>query len=364
MSVPFDGIGGEGRRPELSAVVMAAGRGTRMNSSLPKPLHKICGSPMLAHVLDSLSLCQPEHVAVVLPSKSDAVRQELRQMASHLPLLVAEQPEPLGTGDAAAVGLDALPEPEPDAVADSVMILPGDAPLLRAVSLATLADDHLNNPAAATLLTAVMSDPSGYGRVLRNLDGSVRKIVEQADATHEELGVNEVSTSVFIVNRGFLRPALGRIRADNAAGEMYLPDIVEVLTEVGHSVYAVVLDDPGEAQGVNTQEHLALARAEMRRRILSRWMRAGVEMSDPATVYIDASVDFAGKATLLPGTVLEGRTTLGQGTTVGPYTRLVDCLVGPGSVVEMSVCRGVEIEPGRMVGPFEHLTAGPAARSD
>ena len=347
-------------RPEISAVVLAGGGGTRMNSSLPKPLQTLCGAPMLAHVLDSLSLCEPSRISVVVsPADGERIGQELRERASHLPWLTAEQPNARGTGDAAAVGLNALPDPAADPESGDVIILPGDAPLLRPQSLSTLLEEHLANSAVCTMLTAVLPDPTGYGRVVRNQDASVRKIVEQADASPEELSIREVATSVYVIDRSLLKPALGRLRPDNAAGEIYLTDIVEVFTQSGHPVAAVVLEDPVEAQGVNTQEHLAYARAEMRRRVNARWMRAGVEIRDPSSVSIDTSVDIARGVTLLAGVILEGRTSVGEGALIGPYSRLLDCQVGAGAVIEMSVCEGAEVAPDRRLGPFEHLKAPP-----
>ena len=183
----------------------------------------------------------------------------------------------------------------------------------------------------------------------------MRKIVEQADAAPEELRIREVATSVYVIDRSLLKPALGRLRPDNAAGEIYLTDIVEVFTQSGHPVAAVVLEDPVDAQGVNTQEQLAYARAEMRRRVNSRWMKIGVEIRDPSSVSIDTSVDLARGVTLLAGVVLEGRTSVGEGAVIGPYSRLLDCQVGAGAVIEMSTCEGAEVAPGRRVGPFEHL---------
>ena len=343
-------------RPKISAVVLAGGGGTRMNSSLAKPLHTLCGAPMLAHVLDSLALCKPSRISVVIsPADSERIGQELRERASHLPLLTAEQPNARGTGDAAAVGLHALGDPAGDPEAGEVIILPGDAPLLRPKSLDALLEAHLRNSAVCTMLTAEVADPTGYGRVVRNQDTSVRQIVEQADAAPEELRIREVATSVYVIDRSLLKPALGRLRPDNAAGEIYLTDIVEVFTQSGHPVAAVVLEDPVEAQGVNTQEHLAYARSEMRRRVNSRWMKTGVEIKDPSSVSIDMSVDLARGVTLLAGVILEGRTSVGEGAVIGPYSRLLNCQVGAGAVIEMSTCEGAEVAPGRRVGPFEHL---------
>ncbi len=345
----------------LSAIVLAAGRGVRMRSSLQKPLHRLAGAPMLAHVIDALADCGPERIVVVLGPDGEAVAKEMQARTAHLPLETVEQPVPRGTGDAAAVGLGALPDPADDPEGGEVIILPGDAPLLRPSTLRAVVDSHLRSTAACTLLTTRLADPAGYGRVLRAADGSVRRIVEQADASPDEASIDEVATSVYVVRRSFLGPALRRIRPDNAAGEFYLTDIVAVLTQTGHRVGAFTLADAAEAQGVNTQEDLAGARAEMRRRVNERWLRAGVAITDPATTYIDVTVRLAPGVILLPGTLLEGHTVVGEGAVIGPHTRLVDCAVGAGALVEMSRGADAEIDPRQRVGPFAVLGPGPAS---
>ena len=316
---------------------------------------------MLAHVVDALSACRPDRIVVVLGPDDEVVAKEMQSRTGHLPLDVAEQPVPRGTGDAAACGLAALPDPAGDPEAGELIIVPGDAPLLRPATLRSLVESHLGSGAACTLLTAGVDDPSGYGRVVRSRDGSVLRIVEQADASPAEAGIDEIGTSVYVVRRSFLGPALRRIRPDNAAGEFYLTDIVKVLTQMGHRVEAFTLGDPTEAQGVNNQEQLAGARAEIRRRVIDGWLRAGVAIVDPANTYIDVTVRLSAGVVLLPGTVLEGHTVVGRGAVIGPHTRLVDCAVGAESVVEMSHGSDAEISPRQRVGPFAIL--GPAAGS-
>ena len=345
----------------LSAIVLAAGRGIRMRSSLHKPLHPLAGAPMLAHAIDALADCRPERIVVVLGPDGEAIAKEMQGRTAHLPLDVVEQPVPRGTGDAAAVGLAALPDPPDDPEGGELIILPGDAPLLRPATLRALVEGHARSAAACTLLTAHVADPAGYGRVLRAPDGSVRRIVEQADASPDEAALDEIATSVYVVRRSFLGPALRRIRPDNAAGEFYLTDIVAVLTQMGHRVGAFSLADATEAQGVNTQAQLATARAEIRRRVNEGWLRAGVAIADPATTHIDVTVRLAPGVVLLPGTLLEGQTVVGEGAVIGPHTRLVDCAVGAEAVVEMSWGTDAEIGPRQRVGPFAIL--GPAPTS-
>ncbi len=343
---------------DLSAIVLAAGRGTRMRSGLRKPLHLLAGAPMLAHVVDALGTCRPDRIVVVLGPDDEVVAKEMQTRTGHLPLEVAEQPMPRGTGDAAACGLAALPDPAGDPEAGELVIVPGDAPLLRPATIRSLVEKHLASGAACTLLTARVGDPTGYGRVVRGPDGLVRGIVEQVDASPDEALIDEICTSVYVVHRSFLGPALRRIRPDNAAGEFYLTDIVGVLARMGHRVEAFTLADATEAQGVNDQAQLAAARAELRRRVIEGWMQGGVAVVDPATTYVDVTVRLAADVVLLPGTILEGHTAVGAGAVIGPHTRLVDCAVGAGAVVEMSQGSDAEIGPGRHVGPFADL--GPA----
>lgn len=347
---------------DLSAIVLAAGRGTRMRSGLRKPLHLLAGAPMLAHVVDALGACRPDRIVVVLGPDDEIVAKEMQTRTAHLPLEIAEQPVPRGTGDAAACGLAALGEPAGDPEAGELIIVPGDAPLLRPATLRALVEHHLAGGAACTLLTARVGDPAGYGRVVRGHDGSVRGIVEQIDASPEEIAIDEVCTSVYVVRRSYLGPALRRIRPDNAAGEFYLTDIVGVLARMGHRVEAFTLADATEAQGVNDQAQLATARTEIRRRVIEAWLHGGVAVIDPASTYVDVTVRLAAGVVLRPGTILEGHTVVGADAVIGPHTRLVDCAVGAGAVVEMSQGSDAEIGPGQHVGPF--ATLGPAAASE
>lgn len=340
---------------DVSAIVLAAGRGTRMRSALRKPLHPLAGAPMLAHVLDALGACRPDRIVVVLGPDDEIVAKDMQSRTGHLPLEFAEQPVPRGTGDAAACGLAALPDPSGDPEAGELVIVPGDAPLLRQATLRSLVEYHLASGAACTLLTARAGDPSGYGRIVRGGDGSVSRIVEQADASADEVVIDEIATSVYVVRRSFLGPALRRIRPDNAAGEFYLTDIVAVLARMGHRVEAFTAADATEAQGVNNQEQLAAARSEIRRRVIEGWLHAGVTIVDPANTYVDVTVRLGSGVVLLPGTVLEGHTVVGEGAVIGPHSRLVDCAVGAGAVVEMSQGVDAEIPPDRQVGPFAVL---------
>jgi bifunctional UDP-N-acetylglucosamine pyrophosphorylase/glucosamine-1-phosphate N-acetyltransferase len=341
----------------LSAVVLAAGEGTRMKSSLPKVLHPMCGRPMLLHVLAALAELPLEKIVVVVGHGADTV-MEAAQAAYRGDVKVefVEQRTRRGTGDATSVALTAFAE-ELDAE-DDIIVVTGDAPLLRAETLAQLAREHRLADAAASLLTARLPDPTGYGRIVRDAQGRVAHIVEQADATPEELLVDEVNPSIYCFRRSLLAPALRRLSPENAQGEYYLTDVVSVLRDAGHPVLGIEARDPMETVGVNDRAQLASAEAALRTRINERWMRDGVSMTDPATTYVDADVELGADVTLLPGTLLQGRTVVHARAVVGPHSQLVDTVVGERAVVRQTVAREAEIGEDATVGPFVSLRPG------
>ena len=345
-----------GQYRPISAVVLAAGEGTRMRSETPKVLHPLCGRPMLLHVIDALVALPLERIVVVVGHGAERVTKTLQeQIATEMPIEFVEQRVPRGTGDAASVALTA--SSFDGDVEDDLLLVPADTPLLRPETLATLAREHRAADAAATLLTAI-SDPTGYGRVVRDETGRVSHVVEQVDADEAELAINEWNTSIYCFRRGLLAPALRRLSPENAQGEYYLTDVVEVLRETGHVVIATPVDDPSEPVGVNDRAQLAAAEAVLRARINHRWMREGVTMTDPAHTYVDASVELEPDARLLPGTMLEGRTVIGAGAVIGPDTHLADTIVGERAVVRQTVAREAEIGDDVTCGPFAHLRPG------
>jgi bifunctional UDP-N-acetylglucosamine pyrophosphorylase/glucosamine-1-phosphate N-acetyltransferase len=344
------------RLKPLSAVVMAAGEGSRMRSSLPKPLHAVCGRPMLLHVLDALSELLVDRAVVVVGAGAERVTKTLLEDGPvDLPIDFVEQRVPRGTGDAVSVALTAFPDDDDDG---DLIVLPGDAPLVRPSTLGQLVAEHRSGDAAATILTARLSDPTGMGRVIRAKEGRVTHIVEELDATEEEREIDEVATSIYCLRRSLLAPALRRLSPENAQGEYYLTDVIAVLSQAGYRVSALEADDPTEALGVNDREQLASAEAELRRRINRRWMHAGVAMIDPDTTYVDASVQLGADVTLFPGTILQGRTVVGARAQLGPRVRLVDCAVGEGAIVEQTVGYDAEVGPRAVVGPFAVLRPG------
>jgi bifunctional UDP-N-acetylglucosamine pyrophosphorylase/glucosamine-1-phosphate N-acetyltransferase len=256
-----------------------------------------------------------------------------------------------------AVGLTGLHED--DLEEDDVVVLLGDTPLLRRETVAELVAEHRISGAACTILTAKVDDPTGYGRIVRvGNDDRIARIVEQADAAPDELEIDEINTGIFCFRRSLLTPALRRLAPDNAQGELYLTDVVEVLAEAGHKVVSVVIDDPDEAQGVNDRVQLAEAEAALRARTNRAWQAQGVTMVDPASTYIDAQVTLAPDVTIFPGAILQGRTSVGAGVEIGPGCRLVDCSVGEHTTLEHTVARLSQIGADCAVGPYAVLEPG------
>lgn len=343
----------------LSSIVLAAGQGTRMRSSRPKPLHMLVGRPLVRHVIDALVECQVRRVVVVVGHGGETVTKKLQEAPGSLPLEFVEQLTLRGTGDAVAVGLTGLPDDDLDVADDGdVVVLPGDTPLLRPETIAGLVTEHRLSDAACTVLTARFANPTGYGRIVRDDDGRVRRIVEHRDANESEHAIDEINTGIYAFRRSLLAPGLRRLTPDNAQGEFYLTDVVEVLASAGHEVVGVATNEPDETLGVNDRDQLAAAEGELRRRINERWMRAGVTIVDPATAYIDADVELATDVTVWPGTLLRGSTRVEAGAELGPETELVDCRVAEGAVVERSVVRRAEIGHDAVVGPYAVLLPG------
>jgi len=342
----------------LSAVVLAAGQGVRMRSERPKPLHLLCGRPLLLYVLDALGAAEVDRALVVVGSSAERVTKRVQDDVAHLAIDFVEQGVPRGTGDALAAALTVLGD---DDFGDGdVVVLPADMPLLSPASVAALVQAHREADAACTVLVARLDDPAGRARVVRARDGSVARVVPAVDVDGDDelVQLDEVSASVYCFRRGVLGPALRRLTPDNPDAEYRLPDVVEVLHRAGYRIGAVEVGDVSELAEVDDRLHLAEVEAELRRRINNRWLAAGVTMLDPATCYIDATVTLGRDVTLFPNTLLQGRTVVGEGAELGPDTRLVDCMVGSGARVEKTVGHDAEVGPNAEVGPFVSLQPG------
>ncbi|HVY97653.1 MAG TPA: bifunctional UDP-N-acetylglucosamine diphosphorylase/glucosamine-1-phosphate N-acetyltransferase GlmU [Solirubrobacterales bacterium] len=330
-------------------LVMAAGEGTRMRSSLPKMLHPVCGQPMVAWPILAAREAGAGRVAVIVSPGRD--------LSPALPegTDTVEQPQADGTGGAIRAALPLIEE------AESVLILSGDVPLIGTDTIASLLAAHEASPAAATMLTIELDDPAAYGRVVRGPDGDVERVVEAkaaGDADALELAIREINAGTYVFDAAPLAAALAGLSNDNAQGEYYLPDVFPALREAGHTVAAHRADDLAVTMGVNNRADLAAVEAEARRRILTAHMLAGVTVVDPASTWIDAGVEIGADARIEPGTSLRGATEVGAGAVVGPLTTLVDTAVGAGSTVLHSYLVECEVRDGCSVGPFAYLRPG------
>jgi bifunctional UDP-N-acetylglucosamine pyrophosphorylase / glucosamine-1-phosphate N-acetyltransferase len=340
----------------LSAVVLAAGEGTRMKSGTPKVLHPLCGRPMVLHVVDALAELPLERIVVVVGFGAEHVTKTLHeQLVTEVPVECVEQRVQRGTGDAVSAALTVFDDLDAE---DDILVMPGDAPLVRAETLAKLATEHRVEDAAATILTAEVTEPFGLGRVIRDKDGRVSRIVEHVDATTEEREIAEINTSIYCFRRSLLAPALRRLSPENAQSQYYLTDAIAVLRDAGHKVIALQAEDTGEAIMVNDRVQLAEAEAELRARINRLWMRAGVTMVDPTTVYIDATVELEPDVRLMPNVVLEGRTIIGAGAVIGPNVRLTDVVVGEQTEVSNCVAKQCEFGDECEIGPYAYVRPG------
>ena len=331
----------------VAVIVLAAGEGTRMRSATPKVLHTLGGRTMLGHVLASAEALDPEHLLVVVGHGRDQVTATLTGRAR---AVVQETQD--GTGHAVRVALETL-----GPIEGTVVVVPGDAPLLTAQTLALLVETHQQAKAATTLLTARVSDPTGYGRVVRDAQG-VAAVVEHKDATDDVRRIDEVATSVYAFDGGPLREALGKLGTDNAQGEQYLTDVVGLHRAAGLPVQAQIAEDADETLGCNDRAQLAELARLLRDRIVRRHQLAGVAVLDPQTAWIDADVTIEADVTIAPNTQLHGTTSIGTGAVIGPDTTLTDCQIAAGATVLRSQCTGAVVGEGATVGPFSFLRPG------
>ncbi|EUA11359.1 UDP-N-acetylglucosamine diphosphorylase/glucosamine-1-phosphate N-acetyltransferase [Mycobacterium kansasii 732] len=353
-------------RGDTAVVVLAAGPGTRMRSDTPKVLHTLGGRSMLAHSLHAMTKLAPQHLVVVLGHDHQRISPLVAELAQTLgrTIDVALQDRPLGTGDAVRCGLSALP----DDYAGIVVVASGDTPLLDADTLADLIATHSAahpaGQAAVTVLTTTLSDPHGYGRILRTQDNEVMAIVEQTDATPSQREIREVNTGVYAFDIAALRSALSRLSSNNAQQELYLTDVIAILRRDGHTVSARHVDDSALVAGVNNRVQLAQLGAELNRRIVATHQLAGVTVIDPATTWIDVDVTIGRDTVIHPGTQLLGRTQIGGHCVIGPDTTLTDVTVGDSATVIRTHGASSSIGDGATVGPFTYLRPGTVLGAD
>jgi len=328
---------------------MAAGKGTRMRSSLPKMLHPVCGRAMVAWPILAAREAGAGRVAAIVSPGMD--------LSAGLPedVETVEQPEPDGTGGAIRAATALIERSE------TVLVLSGDVPLISAATIAGLLEAHAASPAAATMLTIELDDPAAYGRVVRTAAGDVERVVEAkaaGDADPAQLTIREINAGTYAFDAAPLAAALAGLSNDNAQGEYYLPDVFPALREAGQTVAAHLADDLAVTMGVNNRVDLAAVEAEARRRLLEAHMLAGVTVVDPGSTWIDAGVEIAADARIEPGTSLRGATAVGSAAVVGPLTTLIDSTVGIESTVVHSYLSECEVRDGCAVGPFAYLRPG------
>jgi bifunctional UDP-N-acetylglucosamine pyrophosphorylase / glucosamine-1-phosphate N-acetyltransferase len=338
--------------PSVAAVVvLAAGQGTRMKSALPKVLHPLGGRSMLGHVLAAAAPLGAEHTVVVVGAGRAAVEEHLAEVAPGArPVFQAEQ---RGSGHAAAVALDAVP-----AIEGAVLLVNGDAPLLRPETVTALVDAHRSAGNVLTVLTAEVADPTGLGRIVRDAEGAVRAIVEERDATLEQRAIREINAGVYVGDAAALRRSLAALGEDNDQGEQYLTDVLGLLVAEGGRVGGVRAEDPDDVLGCNDRRELAARRRTLNDRVLDDLMRSGVTVVDPATTWVDVTVTVAPDAVLEPGVQLQGTTSVATGAVVGPDTTLRDTEVAEGASVVRSHVLGAVVGPQATVGPFSYLRPG------
>jgi bifunctional UDP-N-acetylglucosamine pyrophosphorylase/glucosamine-1-phosphate N-acetyltransferase len=337
-----------------TAVVLAAGLGTRMKSTLPKVLHQLCGRPMLAYVLDAWAEASTAEggtsgrPVVVYSPPVEAIREPFADRAEF-----ALQQETRGTGDAVKVALPAVPD-----VATEILVLYGDVPLVTGADLTAILDARREDDAAIALATVFAAEPDRLGRIVRSEFGTVESIVEAKDATEEELANNEINAGLYAFDAAWLRRRIGALEPSAATGELYLTELIRLAREDGRLVSAVVFEDDGRFDGINDRAQLAAAEWNLRVRRNEQHMRDGVTMRDPSTVYLDWDVTLASDVTLEPNVTLRGSTSVGEGSVIGAGSQILDSTIGRRTRVWASIVESSTVEDEATIGPYSHLRPG------
>ncbi len=332
-----------------TVVILAAGLGTRMKSGLAKALHPVAGRPLIQHVLNAASELDPDKIVLVLGHQADRVKNAVSEYRTEIVL----QAEQLGTGHAVQQARAAI-----DAAAGPVMILCADTPLLTSRTLKSAVELHLKSRAAVTLITARIENPFGYGRVVRGKTG-VMRVVEEKDATAAQKRIKEVNAGIYCFDPKFLVSSLTLLGKNNAQGEYYLPDTIELARKKKRGVAALLCSDTDEIMGVNSRYDMSRAEAVMRQRINRRWMAEGVTMFDPETTFVGTEVFLGRDVVLYPNVRIEGRTKIGDGCVIYPGSRIIDSVIaGSVTVKDCSVIEESDIASGASIGPFAHLRPG------
>lgn len=335
-----------------AVVVLAAGAGTRMKSTKQKTLHEIGGRPLLGHALHAAAGINPDHLVTVVGHQRDQVSPVVEKIANELDreVVQAVQEEQRGTGHAVSCGISPISDFE-----GTIIVTNGDVPLLTPETIKGLRDTHTAQGNAVTVLSMRIADPTGYGRIIRDTDGSVSAIVEHKDATEEQRLVNEVNSGVFAFDAAALRDALTKLDTNNAQGELYITDVLEIARTAGHGVGAHVAADPQELAGVNDRVQLAAAGRELNRRMVEKAMRGGATIIDPETTWIGVNVTIGTDVTIHPGTQLWGATSIADNAEVGPDSTLTNMQIGTGASVVRTHGSDSVIGVNAKIGPFTYI---------
>jgi bifunctional UDP-N-acetylglucosamine pyrophosphorylase/glucosamine-1-phosphate N-acetyltransferase len=332
----------------ISAVVLGAGEGTRMKSSHPKVLHKVLGKTLIEYVVETLEQLGLDRIEIVVSNLDDGVRDVLGSRVGYI-----VQKERLGTGHALAQARAALKDYDGD-----LLVLYGDGPFLSVETLRALVDRHVGSGATATILTTCPADAMARGRVLRDENGTVLRVVEDRDASDQQKGLPEINVGTYCFDAKAVFEALDKVRPDNDQKEYYLTDVIGILVRDGKKVESVRTDDPDETMGINARAHLAEATRFRRDRNVARLMVEGVTIVDPTACYIGDDVRIGKDTVVYPGTWIEGKTVIGERCTIGPHTVIIDCTIGDDTRVVMSHCASALIGDETYVGPFARIRAG------
>ncbi|MCY7041185.1 bifunctional UDP-N-acetylglucosamine diphosphorylase/glucosamine-1-phosphate N-acetyltransferase GlmU [Streptococcus sanguinis] len=336
------------------AIILAAGKGTRMKSDLPKVLHKVAGISMLEHVFRSVNAIDPEKTVTVVGHKAELVEQVLAGQTDFV-----RQTEQLGTGHAVMMA-----EPVLENLTGQTLVIAGDTPLITGESLKNLIDFHINHKNVATILTAEADNPFGYGRIVRNQHDEVLKIVEQKDASDFEQQIKEINTGTYVFDNARLFESLKNINTNNAQGEYYITDVIGIFRENGEKVGAYMLKDFDESLGVNDRVALATAESVMRRRINQQHMVNGVSFVNPHATYIDVDVEIAPEVQIEANVTLKGQTKIGAETILTNGTYIVDSVIGERTVITNSMIEESSVADGVTVGPYAHIRPGSSLAKD
>lgn len=327
------------------AIILAAGQGTRMKSKLYKVLHQVCGKPMVEHVIDHVSELGIKKIVTIVGHGAQKVQEYLGNKTEY-----ALQQEQLGTAHACLQAEEILANEQ-----GTTLVICGDTPLITPETMKALLDGHVKTNAKATILTAITDDPTGYGRVIRNENGLVERIVEHKDANQNELKVKEINTGTYCFDNQALFKALKEVKNDNSQGEFYLPDVIEILKKQGDKVSAYQTDDFEETLGVNDRIALSQAESIMKIRINRYHMKNGVTIIDPSNTYISKAAIIGPDTIIYPGTIIKGKSVIGSECKIGPNTEVENCNIGNETEIRHSTTYSSEIGQNVKIGPFAHI---------